>query len=47
MSKAFDTIDHLTLLMKMEYYGIRGTELEIFKSYLNNRQQFVEINTYR
>ena len=47
MSKAFDTIDHLTLLMKMEYYGIRGTELEIFKSYLNNRQQFVEIDTYR
>merc|ERR1711873_25446 len=47
MSKAFDTIDHLTLLMKMEYYGIRGIELEIFKSYLNNRQQFVEIDTYR
>merc|ERR1712240_558637 len=47
MSKAFDTIDHLTLLMKMEYYGIRGTELEIFKSYLNNRQQFVEIDTFR
>merc|ERR1712240_36348 len=47
MSKAFDTIDHLTLLMKMEYYGIRGTELEIFKSYLINRQQFVEIDTHR
>merc|ERR1712240_477713 len=47
MSKAFDTIDHLTLLMKMEYYGIRGTELEIFKSYLSNRQQFVEIDTHR
>merc|ERR1712240_982285 len=47
LSKAFDTIDHLTLLMKMEYYGIRGPELEIFKSYLSNRQQFVEIDTYR
>merc|ERR1712240_891276 len=47
MSKTFDTIDHLTLLMKMEYYGIRGKELEIFKSYLNNRRQFVEIDTYR
>merc|ERR1712240_159741 len=31
MSKAYDTIDHFTLLMKMEYYGIRGKELEIFK----------------
>ena len=47
MSKAFDTIYHLTLLMKMEYYGIRGKEVEIFKSYLNNRRQFVEIDTYR
>ena len=34
MSKAYDTIDHFTLLAKMEYYGIRGAALEIFKSYL-------------
>ena len=47
MSKAYDTIDHFTLLSKMEYYGIRGNELEIFKSYLKNRSQFVEIDTYR
>ena len=47
MSKAFYTIDHFTLLSKMEYYGIRGQALEIFKSYLHNRRQFVEINTYR
>ena len=37
MSKAFDTIDHFTLLSKMEYYGIRGQSLEIFKSYLSDR----------
>ena len=47
MSKAFDTIDHFTLLTKMEYYGIRGPSLEIFKSYLTNRKQFVEIDTKR
>merc|ERR1712240_374078 len=47
MSKAFDTIDHFTLLTKMEDYGIRGDSLEIFKSYLTNRQQFVEIDRYR
>merc|ERR1712240_162034 len=47
MSKAYDTIDHFTLLSKMEYYGIRGKEQEIFQSYLKNRRQFVEIDTYR
>ena len=47
MSKAFDTIDHFTLLSKMEYYGIRGDALDIFTSYLTNRQQFVEIGTRR
>ena len=38
MSKAFDTIDHFTLLTKMEYYGIRGNALELFQSYLTNRK---------
>ena len=47
MSKAFDTIDHFTLLTKMEYYGIRGPSLEIFQHYLTNRKQFVEIDTCR
>ena len=32
MRKAFDTIDHFTILTKMEYYGIRGLSLKIFKS---------------
>merc|ERR1712240_28127 len=45
MSKIFDTIDHFTLLTKMEYYGIRGHELELFQSYLTNRKQFLEIDT--
>ena len=31
-------------LTKMEHYGIRGTALEWFKSYLNNRKQYVYIN---
>ena len=38
MSKAFDSIDHSTLLKKMEFYGIRGTVLSWFKSYLKDRQ---------
>ena len=44
LSKAFDTIDHQILLEKLAFYGIRVKNLKLFKSYLTNRKQYVEID---
>ena len=41
LSKAFDTLNHEMLLLKMERYGMRGCVLEWFRSYLNNRKMRV------
>ena len=42
--KAFDTVDHDILIEKMGHLGIRGVPLELMKSYLNNRKQYVVYN---
>lgn len=40
--KAFDTVNHMILLSKLDAYGIRGIPLKWFQSYLSNRKQYVE-----
>ena len=45
LSAAFDTVDHTTLFNRLKScIGINGVAFDWFKSYLNNRSQFVRIN---
>ncbi len=34
---------HEILISKLEYYGLHDFSIELFKSYLSNRKQYVEI----
>lgn len=45
LKKAYDTVNHVILLKKLELCGIRGDALKWFESYLSNRQQRVKIGT--
>merc|ERR1712240_813259 len=44
LSAAFDTIEHETLLRKMEHYGIVGKMNNLLRSFLSNRYQYVSID---
>ncbi len=43
LSKAFDTLNNSILIKKLKYYGINHRELSLFKSYMANHKQFVDI----
>ena len=42
LTKAFDTLNHSKLILKLNSYGIKGNELEWFRNYLFNRSQCVQ-----
>ena len=47
-SKAFDTVSHSHLLLKMEnYFGISNTDLKWFRSYLQDRFQRVVLHGFQ
>ena len=43
LAKAFDTVSHVLLLEKLERMGFRGVSYKLFKSYFNNRKQYVQL----
>ena len=42
-SQAFDTVIHQVLISKFNNYGVTGKNLSWFKSYLENRKQYLTI----
>ena len=45
MSKAFDSVNHVTLILKLQDVGTSRHTLQWFRSYLSNRNQVVRIHS--
>ena len=43
-SKAFDTIQHETLIKKLANLNFSNSSIKIILSYLSNRQQYVQLD---
>ena len=42
--RAFETVKKDLLILKLQKYGVEGTVLQWFRSYLENREQIVKFN---
>ena len=45
LQKAFGTVNHKTLLQRLEHYGDRDNALNWFQSYLTGRSQYVRVHS--
>ena len=43
LSKAFDSLDHNIFLSKLKFYGLDDKAINLLRSYLSNRDQFVQL----
>ena len=43
LKKAFDTIDHELLLIKLKYYNVNQNSINLIKDYLSNRHFYVKV----
>ena len=41
LSKAFDTLDHIILLEKLNHHGVSNVENSVLNSYLSNNEHYV------
>ena len=47
LSAAFDTVDHSTLLLRLRTrFGVKGSALAWFESYLASRKYYVQVEGY-
>ena len=46
LSAAFDLVDHELLLRKLHEYGFSNSSINLFTSYLNNRIQYVQVESH-
>ena len=44
MSKAFGTRDHEILFEKLQLYGVCDSKNNLFRRYLSNRYQYIDLN---
>lgn len=47
LSKAFDSVNLVSLIDKLKFHGVTGRTLQWLVSYLNDRVQYTVINTHR
>ena len=47
LAKAFDSVNHEILIRKLNHYGVRGKALDLFRSYLSGRSQFLKLDNVK